>query len=216
VHENPQAKLLFITNPNNPTANAAPHEDILRLIGLPLMVVVDEAYIELSAQPSVVKLVEQRDNVIVIRTLSKLAGLAGMRCGYGVFPRKIVGHAFKIKPYFTPNIAAQAAGVAVLQDQGAMQRNKRAIIAERARLCEMLDELGWVKPLPSETNFVLCEVADDGDASLPVAQRLVQYLAGRGILIRYFGGTLNRHIRISIGLPEQHDRLVAAMREFRQ
>ena len=213
VRATPRAKLLFLTNPNNPTGTPLPHADILRMLALPVMVVVDEAYIELSAQPSVAPLVAQHDNLIVIRTLSKLAGLAGLRCGYGVYPRSIIQHMWKIKPYFSPGITAQRAGVAVLGDRAQLAANRAVIVAERARLCEMLDELGWAEPVPSEASFVLVKLRG-AVGEQPIGKRAQQHLERQGILVRYFGGALSSYVRISIGQPMHTDRVIAGLRTF--
>ena len=94
-----------MTNPNNPDGSVTPRADLLRLLDLPLVVVVDEAYIDFSTEQSLAPLVPERDNLIVLRTFSKLAGMAGLRVGYGVFPLPVITHLWKVKQPYTPNVA---------------------------------------------------------------------------------------------------------------
>lgn len=216
VRNTPRAKVLFVTNPNNPDGSVTSPADLSRLMALPIMVVVDEAYIELSSQPNVVQHAVASDNVIVVRTLSKLVGLAGMRVGYGVFPANIVGFVWGVKPYFAPSAPSQHVAVAALSDRAHIDATKRAIVAERNRLCETLDELGWLTPVPSETNFVLCKVTHPGMGGQPKPAGALLHgaLEQRGILTRFFGGVLGDYVRISIGRPDQMDALVAALKDI--
>ena len=216
VKTTPRAKLLFITNPNNPDGSTTPPADLHRLMALPIMVVIDEAYIELSSQPSVIREAAASENVMVVRTLSKLVGLAGMRVGYGIFPASIAPHVWGVKPYFAPSAPSQHVAVIALSDRAHIDATKRAIVAERNRLCEALDELGWITPVPSETNFILCKLSHPRfeNQSMPAGAVLHGELERRGILTRIFGGRLNDYIRISVGRPEHTDALVSALKEI--
>lgn len=109
-----RAKVLFVTNPNNPDGSVTPRADLLRLLDLPVVVVVDEAYIDFSAEESLASLVRERNNLIVLRTFSKLAGMAGLRVGYGIFPLPVIGHLWKMKQPYTPNVAGSVAAIAAL------------------------------------------------------------------------------------------------------
>jgi histidinol-phosphate aminotransferase len=206
VHETPRAKMVFVTNPNNPDGSVTPRETLLRLLALPVIVVVDEAYIDFSDQVSLAPLVAAHDNLIVLRTFSKLAAMAGMRTGYGVFPEPIIRHLWKIKQPYTPTVASSAMAVAALEDREWTQRCVTAIVAERARMGGLLGELGWLRPLPSQSNFLLCRVV--GRDALQVKQALER----RGVLVRYFDKDgLRDCIRISVGKPEHTDALLAAL-----
>ncbi len=110
-------KLLFVANPNNPDGSVTPRGDLLRLLDLPLVVVVDEAYIDFSHEQSLAPLVRERDNLVVLRTFSKLAGMAGLRVGYGLFPLAIITHLWKVKQPYTPNVAGTVAALAALADR---------------------------------------------------------------------------------------------------
>ncbi len=202
------AKVIFIASPNNPTGNITPKEDILKLLELPVIVVLDEAYYEFSRQ-TLVPLVHEHDNLIVLRTFSKWAGLAGLRVGYGVFPGKLAQHLLRIKPPYNVNAAAQIAALESLNDLEYLQTTITAIIAERQRLFERLSGFKDLKPWPSQANFILCSVANHP------AKEVFRELKRRGILIRYFDNPLLKdYIRISVGKPEHTEALVAAMKDI--
>lgn len=200
-----RTKLIFVASPNNPSGNLLPREDLDRLLALGVPVVVDEAYIEFSGG-SVVPLVADRDNLIVIRTFSKWAGLAGLRAGYGVMPRPLADLLMAIKPPYNINVAAEAAIVASLEDRELLLERVTRIVAERERLSALLASVPFLRPRPSAANFILCDVTA-GDAGL-----LRDALRAQGIFTRYFGRDgLRDKIRISVGLPEHSDRLLATL-----
>ena len=214
-------KLLFVTNPNNPDGSTICDEDLKRLLALPLVVVLDEAYIDFGSQPSRASWVQQYENLIVLRTFSKLAGMAGLRVGYGVFPLPVLKHLWKIKQPYTPNVAGTVAAIAALGDRDYLQDNVRKLIAERQRLGEMLSEFDWLAPLPSESNFVLCRIRRDAmhrvstDGDMPVGKHVKLALEQHGILVRWFDRDgLRDCIRISVGRPDQTDKLITALRSF--
>ncbi|MBN2098830.1 MAG: histidinol-phosphate transaminase [Dehalococcoidia bacterium] len=201
-------KIIFIASPNNPSGNVTPEQDILQLLELPVVVVLDEAYYEFS-QKTLVPLVRDHGNLIVLRTFSKWAGLAGLRVGYGVFPDNIAKHLFRIKPPYNVNAAAQLAALESLKDLDYLQSTVKAIVAERQRLFDKLAEFQNLRPWPSEANFILCSVVNHN------AQSICQELKRRGILIRYFKTPLlKNYIRISVGRPDHTDALVAALSDI--
>lgn len=205
--ERSAAKLLFVTAPNNPTGTMPGRAEIERLLELPLLVVVDEAYIEFGGQ-SVADLVGAHPNLVVLRTFSKWAGLAGLRVGYGLVHEELIEHLWKIKQPYNVNVAAQAAAVASLEDVDYLRANVARIVAERARLAAGLRGLPWLRVYPSQSNFVLCRVQGGPEA----AQRIRQGLERRGILIRYYNTPeLCDCIRISVGTPAQTDALLDAL-----
>jgi histidinol-phosphate aminotransferase len=200
-------KLMFVTNPNNPDGSVVPHADLLRLLDLPVVVVVDEAYIDFSHQPSLAPLVPERENLIVLRTFSKLAGMAGLRVGYGVFPLPVIRHLWKVKQPYTPNVAGTVMAIAAMQDRAWLDRSVALLTAERQRMSEALRALGWITPLPSETNFVLCRVSGGRDA-----KTVKQAIERQGVLVRYFDKDgLRDCLRISVGKPEHTDALMTAL-----
>lgn len=203
------AKLLFLCSPNNPDGSLIPPDDLERLLALPLMVVLDEAYIEFSGARSMAQVVPQTPNLIVLRTFSKWAGLAGLRVGYGIFPESLMAHLWKIKQPYNLNVAADAAARASLADLPALMANVERIIAERGRLLEQLAAVPFLRPYPSQSNFILCKVVG------MEAYTLKKQLEDQGILVRYYKQpSLSDHIRISVGTPEQSDALLAALRKI--
>ncbi|PJF47055.1 MAG: aminotransferase class I/II-fold pyridoxal phosphate-dependent enzyme [Chloroflexi bacterium] len=211
-------KLLFIADPNNPDGSTICDEQLRALLALPVVVVLDEAYVDFSARPSRVSWALAYDNLIVLRTFSKLAGMAGLRVGYGVFPRAIIQHLWKIKQPYTPNVAGTVAAIAALSDREYLRENVQRLVAERQRMSELLGQFDWLHVFPSEANFVLCRVAEDapvnhGETRPPAARRLKQALEQQGVLVRYFDREgLRDCVRISVGRPDQTDRLIAALK----
>ncbi len=204
-----RVKLLFLCSPNNPDGSLIPPETITRLLELPLVVVLDEAYIEFSGAESFAARVPQTPNLIVLRTFSKWAGLAGLRVGYGVFPAAIIPHLWKIKQPYNLNVAADAAARAALDDLPALQANVAKLVTERERLERELAEFPFLEPYPSRSNFVLCRVVSMEAADLR------DFLAQRGIVIRYYNKLrLRDHVRISAGTPEQNDALLVALQQI--
>ena len=205
---NEEAKLIFIASPNNPTGNTTPERDVLDLLETGIMVVLDEAYYEFSGH-TLVPLASDHDNLIILRTFSKWAGLAGLRVGYGIFPQKIAGHLMRVKPPYNVNIAAQIAAMESLKDLDYLQPTIRVIIAERERLFTRLAEIEWLKPYPSKANFILCHVSGRQ------ARKVHQELRRRGISVRYFDTPrLRDYLRISVGKPEHTDALIAALTQI--
>jgi histidinol-phosphate aminotransferase len=205
LETSPLKKLLFISSPNNPDGSLTSREDLLQLLELPLVVVIDEAYAEFSGT-SLVDLVPGHPNLIVLRTFSKWAGLAGLRIGYGVFPLGIIRHLWKIKQPYNVNVAAQAAALASLEDLEFLQANVQRIVAERERLYAELGKLDFLHPYSSQSNFILCRVLGRD------ARQLKLSLERKGILIRYFAKPgLKDCIRISVGRPEQTEVLLSVL-----
>jgi histidinol-phosphate aminotransferase len=220
IKNTPHAKLLFVTNPNNPDGSTIDDETLLQLLALPVVVVLDEAYIDFASQahPSRAHWVAQHENLIVLRTFSKLLGMAGMRIGYGIFPLPVAKHLWKLKQPYTPTVASAVGAIAALQEHTHLRDQVQRIVNERERMAHALRSLGWLHVLPSQTNFLLCHVNADrpdlGDFSgLTVGQRVKIYLEQRGILVRYFDKDgLRDCFRVSVGKPEHTDRLLEALR----
>ena len=202
---NRNIKLIFITNPNNPDGGILDDACLQQLLQLPLIVVLDEAYIEFAGG-SRANWVLEHENLIVLRTFSKWAGLAGLRVGYGIFPHWILSHLLKIKQPYNVNVAGGTAALASLSDVSRLQENVRKIVAERGRLYTALQAFGFLEPYPSEANFILSRVIGRDAAELKAT------LAKRGILIRYFDTPgLRNHVRISVGTPSQTSILLEAL-----
>jgi histidinol-phosphate aminotransferase len=202
-------KVIFVASPNNPTGDNATEKEIMELVGTGRIVVVDEAYFEFS-NLTMANLVPAYPNLIVLRTFSKWAGLAGLRIGYGFFPVEIAGYLMKIKQPYNANAAAQAAVLASLADIEYLRANVARIVMERERLFGKLKELDWLTPYSSQGNFILCSLPEGK------AREIWQQLRKKGIFVRYFDTPrLKDCLRISVGRPEDTDALVQALKEVK-
>ena len=203
VRDNPRAKVLFLCSPNNPDGSVIPDNVLRRLLALPLLVILDEAYVEFSGGSRIGWVEEGYENLVVLRTFSKWAGLAGLRVGYGAFPGWLMPHLWKIKQPYNVNVVASVAAIAALDDRVWLEEKVRALVAERKRLERELALFDFLSPFPSRSNFVLCHVEDRDAAGLK------RSLEQEGILVRYFARPgLENCIRISAGRPEETDRLL--------
>jgi histidinol-phosphate aminotransferase len=203
-----RTRLIFVTSPNNPTGTVISQKDILELLKLELPLVVDEAYYEFYGQ-SVISLVPDYKNLIVLRTFSKCAGLAGLRIGYGAFPPAMADVLMKIKPPYSINMAASLAAKISIEDRDYLLGTVSQMIEERERLFNLLQTLDFLKPVPSKANFILCEVTGVD------AKYIQDELEKLGILVRYYNNALLRnYIRISAGKPEQTDKIIKALRKI--
>ena len=206
--ETPRAKLLFLASPNNPSGHWLDDHALDRLLSLPVVVVLDEAYVEFADHPSRASRVLDRDNLVVLRTFSKAAGIAGLRLGYGIFPEWLMRELWKFKQPYNVNVAASVAGVASLRNAGQIEAVVETLKAERSRLYALLASVEGIEAVPgSQANFVLCRVLRRGAHDLKLA------LERRGILVRHYDKPgLDNCIRISVGRPEHTDALIGALR----
>jgi len=208
VRSDPKAKILFLCSPNNPDGSTIPDEVLRRLLKLPVLVVLDEAYAEFAGE-SRIRWTAEYENLAVLRTFSKWAGLAGLRIGYGVFPQSLMRRMMTVKQPYIVNAAAYQAAMASLDDYDALKKTFDKIIVERDRMFAKLQRIPWMTVYPSRSNFFLCRIRGR-DA------RVVQgELAKRGILIRYFDKPgLRDCIRISVGKPADTDALIQALKKL--
>ncbi len=208
-----EPKILFIATPNNPDGSLPDANLIDQLLDLPLLVVLDEAYIEfagegLGANLSRIQEVPLRENLVVLRTLSKWAGLAGLRIGYGAFPDWLLPTLWKSKQPYNVNVAASIAAQVSLEYVDELTVVVELLQNERLRLFEELCDKSYLQPYPSRSNFILCRV--DGRDAAELKTRLAQ---DYGIFVRYFNKPgLRDHIRISVGRPQDTDVLIEALR----
>ena len=207
----PDTRLVFIANPNNPTGTWV-EPDALRefIAAVPAhaLVVLDEAYLDyalLDGVPDSLEWVREFPRLVLVRTFSKAWGLAGLRLGYAVSHPEVADALDRVRPAFNVNTLAQVAGVAALGDLPHVQRVAAQTVAERRRVEAALRALG-VPFAPSAANFLLIEVGQgDGKAARDANEQLLR----AGIIVRPVGGYgLPRHLRVSIGLPEHNDRFL--------
>ena len=202
-----RTKVIFLTSPNNPTGNIISLDTLIKILKNDVLVVVDETYYEFSGE-SAIELLSDYANLVVLRSLSKWAGLAGLRVGYTVMDPNIVNFLMKIKNPYNLNIAAQIALMTSLEDMSYLQGNVNLIIEERERLYAALLSSDGVVPYPSHGNFILCRFNDG------IATVLYKKLASRGIFVRYFDSlVLKDCLRISVGRPEHNDLVIEVIRD---
>jgi histidinol-phosphate aminotransferase len=207
----PAVKLVYLCSPNNPTGNSMERAEVLRLAreleGRALLVV-DEAYVEFSSQPSLAPELAAHPGLVVLRTLSKAYGLAGARCGALLAAPEIVALLRRvIQPYAVTQLTIEAV-FAALQPTSLATANARMrlLVAERTRLAAALAQLpGVLRVWPSDANFLLVEFAD------PAATLARTHAAGLLVRDQRAAPTLASALRISIGAREQNDRLLEAL-----
>jgi histidinol-phosphate aminotransferase len=211
IGANPNARLVFLTSPNNPTGDLIARENLLRVLdacGDTALLVLDEAYIEFCSSPSAVELIPDHPRLVVLRTLSKAWASAGLRCGSVIAQPPVIGLLRRIMapyPLSTPAIdAAMAATAPDVQDRQAEMLQD--IARCKSRLLELLAQLPWVRAAwPGEANFVLLRVDN--------AAALVAHCAALGIRIRDFSSQpqLENCVRLSIGTAEEMAALAGAL-----
>ncbi|MBJ3783838.1 pyridoxal phosphate-dependent aminotransferase [Devosia sediminis] len=219
VHEDPEAlaalaretgaKMVYLANPDNPMGSALPAADIARFIAAvpdTCVIVLDEAYLE-TAPEAPVPIDTARPNLIRLRTFSKAYGLAGLRCGYAIGNRRLVGAFNRIRNHFGVNKAVQVAALAALADEAYLHWAVDAIAAARTRIARIAEDNG-LTALPSATNFVAVDCRRDGAYALAV----LKALAAEGVFVRKPAAPgLDQHIRISAGPDAALDVLAAAL-----
>ncbi|KAM2466593.1 hypothetical protein FF1_008522 [Malus domestica] len=203
-------KCIFLTSPNNPDGSIISDEILLKILELPILVVLDEAYIEFSGLESKMQWVKKHENLIVLRTFSKRAGLAGLRVGYGAFPLSIIEYLWRAKQPYNVSVTAEVSACAALQNPTYLETVKEALLQERERLFNLLKELPFLNPYPSYSNFILCEVTSGMDA-----KKLKEDLAKMGVMIRHYNNKeLKGYVRVSVGKPEHTDALMDCLRRL--
>lgn len=206
----PNTRLIFVDNPNNPTSTHLGRDGLERLLsGLPahVIAVIDEAYFQFadaSDYGSALELRGRAPNLFVLRTFSKVYGLAAARVGYAVGPRELVADLERGKIPFNVSTVAQASALAALDDEAHVTRSVECNRRGRADLATALSELG-LRVAPSQANFLFVELPT---SAAPVYEALLR----RGVIVRTLAGSPH-HLRISVGLPDDNARLVSALRE---
>jgi len=207
-----RTRLLFLSNPNNPTGTsigAAELDELLHGVPERVILVNDEAYLDYVRRedfPDALTLLEERRTLITLRTFSKVYGLAGLRLGYAMGDPELVGLLERARHPFNVNLLAQVAGCAALEDPEHVAQIRRMTHAGLEQLERAFDEIG----LPyarSDANFVLVEVG-------PHAEEIHAQLLRAGVITRRMGSFgLNAHLRITVGLPEENKRMLEALRQ---
>jgi histidinol-phosphate aminotransferase len=204
-----KTKIIWICNPNNPTGNAIPQESIEKILeGTDCIVVVDECFFEFLEETSI-SFLEKFDRLIIVRSLSKTFGLAGLRIGYAIANTEIINNIWKVKPLFNVNSIAQVAAIAALEDLDYYKAVWEKIADEREYLAKRLSELEEIEVFPSVTNFILINVyrckKPPAEIFDELFQRKILVLPGWSI---DFSGLGPHFFRVLVGSRQENDRLV--------
>jgi len=200
------ARIVFLASPNNPTGNLLTERDARALLQTGVIVCVDETYYEFSGS-TLCPLLDEYENLVILRSFSKWAGIAGLRVGYAIASSELIGHLMDIKQPYNINIAGEAAVLAALEHRIELFERAATLIEQRKRLEAVVDEFPGISYYPSEANFLLCRF------ERRTAEEAYVGLARRGIFVRRFPQTvLDSSLRISAGTPEQTDLLIDALR----
>ena len=205
----PRTRIVFAANPNNPTGTLAPREEVIRFVNeIPdeVLLVMDEAYIEFLEDPvDLVPLVRlrARKNLLLMRTFSKIHGLAGLRVGYGIGDPEFIAAMDKIRQPFNLNLLSQVAALAALDDVEHVRKTRANNLAGLKFFGRALRELK-LEFVPSHANFILVRVG--------AGQKVFEAMQRQGVIVRPMGGyQLPEWIRISIGTPQENGRCLQAL-----
>jgi histidinol-phosphate aminotransferase len=211
-------RIIYISNPNNPTGTLVCAEELDRFLDrVPehVIVILDEAYYDFAQYFAAIRAVDyshaldyvkQGRKVVVLRTFSKAHGLAGVRVGYGIGPAELMSYFARMRTTFSVSAAAQAAALAALQDEDHIQKTLKNNAGQAERLMTGIAELGY-QPVPTWANFLYCELGDDAAA---VAKRV----QAEGVIVRPLGPWgAPTAIRITIGTPEQNEIFLKAFKK---
>jgi histidinol-phosphate aminotransferase len=210
VAANHETRVVYLANPNNPTGTAfgaAELQEFLRRVPADVFVVLDEAYIHYADRadmPDSVQLFREHRNLLIMRTFSKVYGLAGLRVGYGIGDAPVLEAMNKLRTPFNLTGVSQAAAIAALDDVEHVNRSTTENASERARLTKGLSELG-LRPVRSHANFIFIDIG-------PEAQELCDELLHEGVIVRPLGWMgFPEAIRVSVGIAGENDKLLAVL-----
>jgi histidinol-phosphate aminotransferase len=206
-----KTKIIFISNPNNPTGTMADAEVFGRFmeqVPADVLVVVDEAYAEYvmnPAYPDSLEYLRQGRNIIILRTFSKAYGLAGLRIGYALCPERLAGYMERVRVPFNVNYLAQVAALAALDDEEHLRRSQENNRQGLAYIYQELKQMG-LSCVPTQTNFLLVNLGTK-------AEDVYQKLLREGVIIRSMASYgLNNYVRVTIGLPEENKRFIQSLK----
>ncbi|MDL2278259.1 histidinol-phosphate transaminase [Parabacteroides sp. OttesenSCG-928-G07] len=204
-------KVIFLCSPNNPSGNVLEREEIYKILKyFSGIVVVDEAYIDFASSPSLLRGLVSFPNLVVLQTLSKAWGAAAIRLGMAFASEEIIAVLNKIKYPYNVNLLTQLQALEVLSEEERMTSQVKQIVFERERMKKMLEDAPFFyKVYPSDANFLLVEVGK--------ANELYGFLVDNGIVVRNRTNVLlcEGCLRITIGTPEENDKLITIMKGFR-
>jgi histidinol-phosphate aminotransferase len=209
----PKTKILFINNPNNPTGSALKRDQLLgflKKIPNDIVVVLDEAYIEFVTDEGVANgldLFKEYPLLFVLRTFSKLYGLAGLRIGYGFASERLIDYMNRVRQPFNANSLAQAGAIAALDDKEFVARTLQVVQEGLRYLYRCLDEMGLTY-ISTQTNFFLIKVPFGG-------KEIYSRMLNEGVIVRSMDSYgLPEYIRINVGLPEENERFIRTLKKI--
>ena len=197
-----KVKLMFVCSPGNPTAKAIPLSDIQKLAESSYrgIIVVDEAYVDFSTETSAISLIENYPNVVVLQTLSKAFGLAGIRCGFCVGSDDVIQLMNNVKAPYNVNKLTSEVAINALKNIGTLDKNVKVLLEERTKLTKGLEALEFVvKVYPSDANFLLVRLKKN-------SRMIYKSMADNGIVVRYRGSEMHCEecLRITVGTPDEN------------
>jgi histidinol-phosphate aminotransferase len=208
---NANTKIIFVCSPNNPTGNLLAEESIEWLLqNFNGIVVVDEAYIDFASKDSWIKRLNEYSNLVVLQTLSKAWGLAGLRIGFAYASKEIINVLNKIKPPYNISEATQQLAFLALQNEEEAKEKTIVLIQQKERLLQEFQQFDFIKKIyPSDANFILIKVENASD--------LYKYLLSKTIVVRNRSNQplCENSLRVTIGTPEENDQLLMALKEYK-
>ena len=209
----PKTKLIFLCTPNNPTGGLIDKQDLKKIIeSTDALVVVDEAYFEFSDLNNV-DLLEDHDNVLILRTFSKVLGLAGMRIGYGLSNPTIIEYMYRVKPVFSLTKLSEVAALATLQDKEYIKLSTELSLKSRELLYNEMSKISELKVYESKSNYILVDIRKTGYTAKEFSQKLMK----KGVIVRdctSFKGLDEYWIRVSVGTIEEDERFIKILKEL--
>ena len=218
---NEKIKMLFLCSPNNPTGALISQDEFRTILNktnkskggvCDALVVIDEAYFEYSETTNV-NLLDEYDNIFIIRTMSKVLGLAGMRIGYGISSKEIIEYMHRIKPVFSLTKLSYVAALTTMQDKEYIEESIKKGIESREYLYNEINKMKSVKVYKSYSNFMLIDIHDTGFTAAELTKEFMK----RGMIVRdctSFKGIDEYYIRISICTLEEDAKFIEAMKDI--
>ncbi len=203
-----KTRLVFVCNPNNPTGTMVSQAEVdafMEAVPDHVIVVFDEAYYEYvrsTEYPESLRYVKQNRPVVVLRTFSKIYGLAGLRVGYGISTLEVLDYVNRVRPPFNSNSLAQAAALAALDDEEHVARSRTMNMTEMGVLEKGLSNLG-LSPIPSQANFIYFDTKRDG-------RQVFEALLRKGVIVRHIRGSM---IRVTVGQAFENQRFLEALKD---
>ena len=208
-----KTKIIFLCTPNNPSGTLIDKEDIKRVLeSTDALVVADEAYFEFS-EVNNVDLIKDYDNLLLLRTFSKVFGLSGMRIGYAILNPEFIEYMHRVKPVFSLTKLSYEAASAVLDDAEYIQKSIEIGIQSREFLYENMSKFDKLEVYPSKSNYLLVGVKKTGMTSSEFAEELLK----RGVIVRdcaSFKGLDEYWVRVSVGTMEEDARFIKILEDL--